>query len=396
MRLLVLSSSWPLWHGDGRGGFVREWCRVLAHRGIDLVVAVPRPLGEKPPIDPADPFQVAWLPRVLPAQSSAFHGSGLESNLARHPAALLGLPSFLTAFAAEAAAMSFMCDGVVAHWLLPMGAVGAAVSRLSGRPLLVVAHSGPPVAARFLPLSLAVRAVTASAVSVACVSKTVEAEVRAVGGPDARLVTIPLGVDLRPATGHSSAKAPIKRVLFVGRLVAMKGVDVLLRALAGQPDTRLTVVGDGPEGPVLRSLASDLGVSATFKGELAHEEARSEMSVADVLVVPSRAGRLGRVEGMPRVITEAWSCGLPVVATSAGGAGDVVREHGGGLLAIPGGTRDLRRAIRAVLDDSDLRQRLSREAMSAAAKLSWEVVGDRWEAWVRRDGPSVAGARRNG
>lgn len=383
MRLLVLTSSWPLRPGDARGGFVKDWCEALARRGFEIVAAAPRPADDPPQQDPAALFQVVWLPSVLRVRSRAFHGAGLESNLRHDPLAAFGLPPFLGAFALEAAARAVLCDVVVAHWLLPMGAVGAAVARASGRPLCVVAHSGPPAAARIPPLSLVVRSVARMAVSVACVSGTVEREVRTVAGDEARLVTIPLGVDLRPAVDVPPGLSRSRRILFVGRLVPLKGVDVLLRALAGMSGVSLTVVGEGPEGPSLRSLAAELGVRARFVGELDREEARRAMSGADLLVAPSRVGLLGRVEGLPRVIPEAWSCGLPVVTTAAGGAGEVVAACGGGLVATPGDAADLRRAIRAVLEDGDLRARLSREALSAASGLSWEAVGGRWAAWLR-------------
>ncbi len=385
MRLLVLTSSWPLRPGDARGGFVKDWCDFLARRGFDILVAAPRPPDDVPAPDSTDPVRVEWLPSFLPAQSRAFHGSGLESNLRRHPTEALGLPRFLTAFAIEAAARAAVCDAIVAHWLLPMGAVGAAVARVSGRPLFVVAHSGPPVAARLPPLSLLIREAVRSATSVACVSATVEQEVRKAVGDHARLVTIPLGVDLRTVVGPPSGHATVKRLLFVGRLVPQKGVDVLLRAVAGLSNVALTVVGDGPEGPALRRLAADLGVRARFEGEVDREDARRAMARADLLVVPSRVGFLGRAEGMPRVIPEAWSCGLPVVTTSAGGAGEAVFRHGGGLLAVPGDAADLRRAIRAVLEDHELRASLSRGAMAAVADLSWDTVADRWAKWLRRE-----------
>mgnify|MGYP000864412772 CR=1 FL=1 len=383
MRLLVLTSSWPLHPGDGRGGFVREWCETLARRGFEVVVAAPRP-AEEDPVDPqGSTVRVAWLPALLPPRSKAFHGAGIESNLARHPGSLLGLPPFLSAFALEATVLATGCDAIVAHWLLPMGAVGAVVASMTGRPLRLVAHSGPPALARVPPLSGVVRSIAGVARSIACVSESVAREVRQVVGERARLVSIPLGIDLRPIVPVPPGRVAGRRVLFAGRLVPLKGVDVLLRAVAGLPDTDLTVAGEGPEGGRLHDLACRLGVQARFAGAMSREEVLDAMSAADLLAVPSRVGRTGRVEGLPRVIPEAWSCGLPVVATSAGGAGEALSVRGGGLLALPGDPGDLRRAIRAVLEDAELRRRLRDEAIAAAAALSWDVVGDRWADWVR-------------
>jgi glycosyltransferase involved in cell wall biosynthesis len=327
---------------------------------------------------------VSWLPSWLPGRSRAFHGSGIESNLMQDPLAALSIPPFLASFALEASIRAMFADVILAHWLLPMGAVGALVARSARIPLRILAHSGPPALARIQPFRGLVRSVVSRAVSVACVSDSVRDEVGECVGPElsTRLDVLSLGVDLRPCIESAHAPGQTFRVLFVGRLVRMKGVDLLLRALSGMTGVVLTVLGDGPEGGRLRRMAAEFSVNATFAGEVDHDTALGAMQSHDLLVIPSRSGMLGREEGLPRVLLEAWSCGLPVVAAATGGLRGAILSRGGGLLCAPDDSGGLGNAIRAVRQDERLRARLQAEGMEEARKCSWDVLGPRWAAWV--------------
>ncbi|CAL9677863.1 D-inositol-3-phosphate glycosyltransferase (plasmid) [Streptomyces sp. enrichment culture] len=113
--------------------------------------------------------------------------------------------------------------------------------------------------------------------------------------------------------------APCPVLVTVGRLVASKGFDLLLTALAElirtQPAIRLRVVGDGPLRDRLTDQAARLGLShhVEFLGARGVDEVRSELSRADLFVISSRD------EGLPRTLLEAAAAGLPVLATAVGG-----------------------------------------------------------------------------
>lgn len=107
-------------------------------------------------------------------------------------------------------------------------------------------------------------------------------------------------------------------LLFVGRLIARKGLDSVLRAMAQLlPESpRLVVIGDGPERAGLQQLAIDLGISGcvVWLGRQSNAEARNWMRHARVLVVPSSYEQWGLV------INEAWQSGLPVLGSTTVGA----------------------------------------------------------------------------
>ena len=166
------------------------------------------------------------------------------------------------------------------------------------------------------------------------------------------------GVD--PARYDSGPReAPGKRLLFVGRLAAVKGVLVLLAAFAevlkAHPDAQLTLVGDGAERPKIEALARELGLgdAVRFAGYLSQDEVADELARADLFVLPSFA------EGVPVVLMEAMA------APPARGR-DAHRRHSragrGGRLgpARAAGRRpaSLGRALAELLGDPERRRRM--------------------------------------
>ena len=135
-------------------------------------------------------------------------------------------------------------------------------------------------------------------------------------------------------------------LLFVGELRHLKGVDLLLSALAetqALAAARLLVVGDGPDGASLRARADASGLASrvTFAGAM---PARHAFAKGRVLVVPSRA------ESLPYIVLEAAAAGLPVVATDVGGVSEIVAGTSTKLVP-PDDVAALARALCAALAD---------------------------------------------
>ena len=115
-------------------------------------------------------------------------------------------------------------------------------------------------------------------------------------------------------------------VLFVGRLVMAKGVDLLLEALHRlSPTPTLTVIGDGPERARLETEAGKLGLEADFLGSLASQGIAEQMRRHKVLAIPSR---LDPPEAFGIVVIEGIASGCRIVATQSGGLPEVVSQFG--------------------------------------------------------------------
>jgi glycosyltransferase involved in cell wall biosynthesis len=164
-----------------------------------------------------------------------------------------------------------------------------------------------------------------------------------------------MGVDVaRVKTEVGQRRPEPGRLLFVGRLVDKKGVDVLLRALALLPDpVHLVIVGDGPLRRDLDELATSLGVAgrAEFLGKQTRQEVMAQFARAAVVVLPSQVGGGGDQDGVPVVLAEAIAAGVPVVASRLGGIAEHLADGTTAWLAAPGVPESLAGALKAALDD---------------------------------------------
>ncbi|MBE9636038.1 glycosyltransferase [Salipiger mangrovisoli] len=162
---------------------------------------------------------------------------------------------------------------------------------------------------------------------------------------------------------YAPARHGGQTLLFVGRLAAVKGVPVLLRALADlaprHPELRLRLIGDGPERIALETLAQELGLGerTEFLGYRGQAEVAEAVSHADVFVLPSFA------EGVPVVLMEAMAAQVPVVTTRIAGVPELVEDGTSGLLVPPGETGALAEALEALIAAPERRR-----AMGAAGR----------------------------
>jgi rhamnosyl/mannosyltransferase len=175
----------------------------------------------------------------------------------------------------------------------------------------------------------------------------------------------------------ASSSSPL--LLFVGRLVPYKGVEVLIRALRDTP-ARLAVVGDGPLRRSLERLAADVGVAdrVTFAGAVPDEELLAHYHACDALVLPS----ITRAEAFGMVQLEAMACSRPVVSTDLPSGVPWVNRHGeSGLVVPPGDVPALAAALRLLAGDAALRERLGAgarrrvEAEFTASRMAERTVG---------------------
>lgn len=242
------------------------------------------------------------------------------------------------------------------HFGNSSGSVAMLTSVLSGIPFSYTMH-GPAIF--FEPHHWRIDEKIARARFVACISHFCRSQGMIFSDPVHwdKLKIIHCGV--RPdrygrTAGHAAGGAG-KRIIFVGRLAAVKGVPVLLeafaRARATHPEAELVLVGDGAERPRITARAADLGLgsSVRFAGYLTQDQVADELAQADIFALPSFA------EGVPVVLMEAMATGLPVIATRIAGIGELVEEGASGFLVPPGDVDTLADRLCALLADAGQR-----------------------------------------
>ena len=173
-------------------------------------------------------------------------------------------------------------------------------------------------------------------------------------------------------------RSPLRPVFLSNRnLESHYGVDRVLRAFAiiqeKIPEASLTVTGDGSQNSALKALAHELKLQNTqFVGQIAPERIADIYDAADIFLNGSE------IDNQPLSILEAFSCGLPVVTTDAGGIPDIVQDQRTGMVVSRGDHVEIANRAITLLENPALAKQMVERARQECLKYSWEAVRDAW------------------
>jgi len=327
-RLVTFTNLFPSSVMPTHGVFVPERMRrVVAATGCRWSVVAPVP-------------DVAWFFRngtyrrwaSVPA-AETWQGVDVVHPRYRHwPGLSLRRQATAMANGARAAVERLAAAGPIvldAHYVWPDGVAAGQLAAALGVPFVVTARGTDlNVVANDAFVAERIAETAGRAFACCAVSGALADRFAAVAKqPRERVLEVRNGVDLdrfRPGDA-AAARAELglpgvgPLVLGVGRLVPGKGFDVAARALRSlSPDTKLVLVGDGPERAAIAAAAGSQRV--VFLGALPPDRVAIAYRAADVLVLPSER------EGWPNVVTEALASGLRVVATAVGGIPEILGD----------------------------------------------------------------------
>ena len=378
MKLLLVSNLYPTPTEPTRGIFVHQLARRLATL-VELTVVCPLPWFP----DLAIPGAARWRhfagvpaeyeidgirvasPKypLLPKVSENLHAGFMGSTLAPAIARLHERHRF---------------DVMNAQWLYPDGVASARIARRLGIPLVLTALGSDVNVFSAEPRKWSqVMASTRVAAVVTTVSQALAERLAAEGVPREKLVAILNGADHERfrVRDRGACRRELglpedgKAIVFVGRLVEIKGVNRLVaaaaRLAATDPGFTVYLVGDGPLRQALLDDIRARGLDSRVKwmGSRPHDQVATWMGAADVFCLPSLN------EGCPNVVLEALFSGRPVVASRVGGIPEMVNETNG-LLPPAGDAEALASALAQALDRPWDAQALRRGVMH----LTWEAA----------------------
>lgn len=236
----------------------------------------------------------------------------------------------------------------------------------------IAAHRHPVVRA-------VVRWVIRSASALTAISEDTKRRAVTHHGAPPDLPVIPLGL-VPPAVlpPRSRPADGVTRLITVGRLIPRKGIADLLRALKRleRPLVHLTIIGEGPLRESLEAMVRTLGLGAlvTFTGAVDESTKWQHLVNADVYVSASLH------EGFGVVFLEAMYAGLPIISTDVGGQTDFLLQGENAVLVPPQQPEQLADALRRVVDDADLRARMTAHNRAAIQRL---LIGRTVDAYQR-------------
>ncbi len=190
-----------------------------------------------------------------------------------------------------------------------------------------------------------------------------------------RIDVIPVGIDLERIIKIAPASSSTD-VLFAGRLIHEKRVDLLLNAIAvvkkEVPMISCAIVGDGPERGALEDLAATLGLeeNVSFRGFVDQDGLTAQMKASKVFVLPSVR------EGFGLVIIEANACRLPVISIKhkMSAVRELVQDGVNGFLISEISSREIATAILKIVTDNALREQLAQNGFEMSKRYAWSDI----------------------
>lgn len=334
MRILTFTTLYPNAAQPRHGLFVEHRLRrLLRHGEIEAQVVAPIPWF---------PFRSARFGSyasyaAAPARENRFDIEVQHPRYLVLPKIGMSAAPLLLARAGIAAlgrtATNF--DLIDAHYFYPDGVAAALIARRINKPVVITARgSDINLLPQFALPRRWIRWAAGQAAAIIAVSQALKDELLGLDIDGSKVTVLRNGVDLelfRPMERRMVRDALGLRgrtLLCVGNLLRSKGQDIVIEALTELPEADLLLVGEGPDRGRFESLARSLDVAhrVRFVGGVPQEELARYYSAADILVHASMR------EGCPNVLLEAMACGTPVVASSVGGAAEIVRSKAAGLL----------------------------------------------------------------
>jgi glycosyltransferase involved in cell wall biosynthesis len=211
------------------------------------------------------------------------------------------------------------------------------------------------------------------------VSKATARDLEAIGGKSP--LVVPNGVDLE-YFGSIDASKSHSDIIFIGRLIRDKNVELLLEACAilrnKFPKVQIVIIGDGPERAALEKKSANLGLDTNvhFRGFLSsYDQVAALLKSSKVFAFPSSR------EGFGIVVLEAMTCGLPVVTVrhEKNAAADLVRDGENGFV-VGLNADELAASIVKLLADDALRGKMSSKAIEKSAELDWGKIASQLQS----------------
>ena len=380
--ILVLASTYPRWSKDHEPGFIHELSKRLTSE-FNVIALVPAAVDSDADgiLDGVEIIRYRYAPKGL---QSLVNNGGIVNNLKTYKWKWLLIPSFILGqyLTIKKILKERKIDVIHAHWLIPQGWIACILAKEYNIPFVVTSHGGDLFGLQGSILTKVKRRVAEQATAMTVVSSAMQEYLAQVSIQPKILQVIPMGVDLKNRfTPNLKTQRNTNELLFVGRLVPKKGLNLLLLALPQllkeHPNLHLNIVGFGPEELSLKQQVKSLNLEkhVNFLGALAQDKLPELYLKATLFVAPFVRADNGDQEGLPVALMEAIGTGCPTIAGHVAGIEDLLGAEIQQIAVNPNNTQELVRAISEALNHPEIAQaRALRIRQNAINLIDWESV----------------------
>ena len=382
-KLLVTASTFPRWEGDTEPRFILDLSKHMLDE-FDVTVLVPASPGAKDEeiLEGVKVIRYHYFP-IHQWETLCYPGA-IVPRIKQKKIRILLVPFLFMSLWFHLFKLLPEYDIVHSHWLIPQGIVQSFFKK----PYIVTGHGGDVTSLNKGVLrKLKIRCLK-NAKHVTVVSEHLKQKVQELV-PEIEPSVISMGVDTSKfgkqyCVPNYFGQDGKKAVLFVGRLVEIKGVTYLIEAMKDL-DAVLVIVGDGPLRENLEKQANECRDKIIFLGAKTHDELRTIYASSDVFVMPSITTEDGAKEGFGLVILEAMASGLAVVASNSGGIPKIIQDGVNGLLCEEKNIEDIRNALKICIQDEKRKGKIVLGAYETLKEYDYSTITRKYCKLIERN-----------
>ena len=391
INLFIITSSYPIDNFQTDGNFIEDFCRNINKTGIfNIYVLAPhKHLSKRHEIRRS--VNITRFPYFYPYRlQDLAYDEGLPYKIHNSFLHKLQLPFFILSelFFSIKIIKRERIDIINSQWMIPQGLIGAICKSILKIPHIVTMHSSEITFLKniFFGKTLIRFILTNSDVIISVSKHRANELLDFINFKDHHLPVkiriVPMGSDISKAKEkYTQLKFKQKGndfvLLFVGRLSELKGCKTLLKSMLtikdNIPNIKLIIVGTGPLEEKLKQfvIKNNLEKYVFFKGFIPHDEVFYYYSIANISLILSKVDKWGYQEGLPVVLLEAMSFGLPIIGTNTAGIKEVIKNRYNGLLIEPSNDQQVIEAVLELYNDQKLREHISKNAKKDSKRYSW-------------------------
>lgn len=389
-KVLVVTSSFPKSYKDATARFIYEHSKIFIDSGMPTMVLCPS-FNNSATYEEWEEMKIVRFRYFIPRKLEKLaYGSGILENIRHKPILIFTIPFFMCSYLYKTWLLSKNNNIICSHWIIPSGIIVAIINKFHKKRHILVIHSAGVQLLRKLPFGKLIAGfIINDSSTIVAVSNYIKDSLidllptRKKDVARSKIQVLPMGINTnyyRKTDGQLSKRIPGKEhnILYLGRLVEIKGVEYLIRAMVGIENTTLIIAGNGTLRKRLEGLASSLSVNARFLGQVSESEKREWLNSATCLVAPSITLSSSRTESMPVAIMEALSNGLPIIATRVGGIPEIINDTNG-ILVPEKDSHALGNAIKEIISCKEDNVTLRNNAMRSSVNYDWKNIAKKYE-----------------
>lgn len=381
-KLLITASTFPRWKNDTEPRFILDLAEAMTDY-FEVTVLVPAATGAKDQeiMNGVKVKRYHYFP-IHKLETLCYPGAIIPRIKDKKVRVLL-VPFLLLSQYFALMKILPKVDVVQANWIIPQGIIQSCFKK----PYVITGHGTDIVSMNKGIFKLLKKRAVEKSRGLTVVSQHLKKEALKFAN-ESKINIISMGCKTDNFGKHFAEENYFhqegkKVVLFVGRLVAIKGVTHLIEAMK-KVDAVLIIVGDGPLRDDLINQAKPQGDKIRFLGAKSHEDLKRIYASADIFAAPSITVENGKQEGLGLVILEAMASGLPVVANKSGGITDLIQDGVNGLYAQEKNVDSLASKINLLLNDDELYVKISEKSLKTAYEYDYKVIANKYARLLER------------